>query len=53
MRPLDQLSDVSIEKLSVGDAAFRRKLKRAGYATLPEAFDAPDRDVDRRLGRDF
>ncbi len=53
MRPLDQLSDVPIENLSVGDAAFRRKLKRAGYATLPEAFDAPDRDVDQRLGRDF
>ena len=53
MRPLDQLSDVPIENLNVGDAAFRRKLKRVGYATLPEAFDASDRDVDQRLGRDF
>lgn len=53
MRPIDRLSDVPIEDLRVGDAVFRRKMKRAGYVTLPEAFDASDDELFERFARDI
>ena len=53
MRPIDRLSDVPIEELRVGDTVFRRKMKRAGYVTLPEAFDASDDELFERFARDI
>ena len=46
---LEKLKSTPITELNFGSASIRRAIKRAGFSTLPELLDLPEKEIDRHF----